>query len=117
MVDQTKEVKKWDEVRETIKDMDRLLLGTYFSQIKTDPRRVLFALSHYKFAAKMIGAGKTVLEVGCNDGTGTLFLAESAKKVVAVDIDEKAIREAKDNFESDRRIQEPQLSGRQDRYV
>jgi 2-polyprenyl-3-methyl-5-hydroxy-6-metoxy-1,4-benzoquinol methylase len=101
MVDQDKEQSKWKEVRECVDGLDRLLLGTYFSQIKIDPRRVLFALSHYKFAAKLIGPGKSVLEVGCNDGLGTLFLGESAKKVVAVDIDETAIQEAKESYENE----------------
>lgn len=96
------ELKRWDKVRDYIGE-EEVILGPYFSyQIRHTPRRVLFTLSHYKFAAKLIGDGKRVLEVGSNEGLGTVLLAEFAKKVVAIDIDKKAIGEAKRNFASDK---------------
>lgn len=94
------ELNKWKRVKEYIGN-EEVRFGPYFSyQLKHTPRRVLYTLSHYKFAAKMIGEEKTVLEVGCSEGMGTVLLAEFAKKVVGVDIDREAIREAERNFAS-----------------
>jgi 2-polyprenyl-3-methyl-5-hydroxy-6-metoxy-1,4-benzoquinol methylase len=98
----SRELEKWEEVKKRVEHIDRVTLGPYYSEIKLAPRRVLFALSHYKFAAKMLGAGKYVLEVGCSEGLGTLFLAELARKVVAVDLDSEAIKEANMTFRSEK---------------
>lgn len=101
-MEKSRELEKWEEVKKRVGDIDRVSLGPYFSEIKYAPRRVLFALSHYKFAAKMLGEGKYILEVGCSEGLGTLLLAEFAEKVVAVDIDSDAIEEAKKSFGSEK---------------
>lgn len=69
-----------------------LILGPYFSFIvRRSPRRLLHMLSYYKFAAKMIGANKRVLEVGCSEGFGTILLGEQAREVVGIDFDSDAI--------------------------
>jgi hypothetical protein len=34
----------------------------------TDPKRLVFVLSRYKFVAKMLSGANRVLEVGCGDG-------------------------------------------------
>ena len=65
-------------------------------------RKILFTAASYKFAMKMIGniydpGEKEILELGCNDGFGTHFIAEAAKKVIAVDFDEEAIQSAMRN--------------------
>ena len=57
-----------------------------------------YMLSHYKFAAKMIGEDTYIMDVGCNDGLGSVLLAEVAKKVIALDIDPDAIASAKRAF-------------------
>jgi len=78
-----------------------LKIGPHASfQLKNSPRRVLFSLSRYKFAAKMMGENKNVLELGCSDGMGTYVLSEMAKKVVAVDFDQEVIDWAKKNVKS-----------------
>jgi len=47
----------------------------------------------------MIGAGKSILELGCSDGTGMVFLSQETKQVVSgVDFDKEAIDWAKKNF-------------------
>lgn len=72
-------------------------LGPHSSyHLQETPRRLLFSLSRYKFAAKMIGDKKEVLELGCSDGLGTRLLAEFAAKVTAVDFDKKTIRFAQE---------------------
>lgn len=86
----------WKAVREQLGD-DRLELGPYFAQqVLRSPRHLLFTLSRYKFAAKMlpIGAPVDVLELGCGEGVGTLMLAERAARTVGVDFDEEAIAHA-----------------------
>ena len=67
-------------------------LGPHSSyQLRNTPRRILYSLSRYKFAAKMIGDGKSILELGCSDGLGTLILAEFAERVTAVDFDRETV--------------------------
>jgi len=96
------EADKWNIVKEYIGE-NNITLGPYFSyQLMNTPRHILFTLSHYKFAAKLLGESKRILEVGCSEGLGTVILAEFAKKVVAVDIDGDAIEHAHRNFTSER---------------
>jgi 2-polyprenyl-3-methyl-5-hydroxy-6-metoxy-1,4-benzoquinol methylase len=97
-----KELKQWEATKAILGD-DRLLLGPYFTyQFRNTPRRILFALSYYKFAAKMIGKQKQVLEVGCSEGLGTLLLAEFASRCVGVDIDEAAIAVAAETLANEK---------------
>ena len=68
--------------------------GPHFScQFRRSSRRILFSFSRYKFAQKMIGSNKSILELGCSDGTGMVFLSQEAKKVSGVDFDAEAIME------------------------
>lgn len=76
-----------------------VVLGPHTSfQLNNSPKRILFSLSHYKFASRMIGDNKEILELGCNDGMGVHILAENAKKIVGVDFDKEAIDFAKKNM-------------------
>lgn len=71
---------------------DQFTLGPYFTYIaRRSPRRLLHLLSYYKFAAKMIGSGKRVLEIGCSEGFGTVLLAEHGANVLGIDLDADAI--------------------------
>ena len=85
------EKKLWEEYGAIQKDEEICFGGYYSYQFRNTPRHILFSLSRYKFAGKMIGNNKKVLELGCNEGLGSHFLAEFATKVVGVDFDEKAI--------------------------
>lgn len=90
----SEEARKWDQVKNRLNE-DRLVLGPYFSYItRRTPRRLLHLLSYYKFAAKMIGNGQRVMDVGCSEGLGTLILAENANECLGVDLDEDAIDHA-----------------------
>jgi 2-polyprenyl-3-methyl-5-hydroxy-6-metoxy-1,4-benzoquinol methylase len=62
-------------------------------------------LSHYKFAAKLIGSGKRVLDVGCGEGLGTWVLAVECGFARGVDEDREAIEVASSNWELDDRIE------------
>jgi 2-polyprenyl-3-methyl-5-hydroxy-6-metoxy-1,4-benzoquinol methylase len=90
----------WEEVMSTVPD-DTITLGSYFAhQLLYNPRHILFTFSRYKFAARLLGETKKrrVLELGCNEGLGTLLLAQAATEVVAVDFDENSITRAIANF-------------------
>lgn len=98
----TAELKKWKSAKALLGE-DRLLLGPYFSyQYRNTPRRILHALSYHKFAAKMIGPGKSILEIGCSEGFMTPVLAEFASAHVGLDIDEAAIAVANDTIANGR---------------
>lgn len=80
---------------------DSVMLGPHVSyEWYNSRRKIIFTASSYKFAMKMIGNmyepdTKEILELGCNDGFGTHFIAEFAKKVVGVDFDKNAIEMAR----------------------
>jgi 2-polyprenyl-3-methyl-5-hydroxy-6-metoxy-1,4-benzoquinol methylase len=98
MAEPTKEQAQWSETKAMVGE-DRLLLGPYFTyQFRHSPRRILHALSYHKFAAKTIGSGKRILEVGCSEGLGTLILAEFATLCLGIDIDEAAIQIANETL-------------------
>lgn len=89
----------WDPVAEMMEKTSPIELGRYASYwyYKT-PRRMLHSLSYYKFAAKMIGPSKKVLDVGCNEGLGSWVLAKECGYCKGVDFDEMAIQTAQKNF-------------------
>jgi 2-polyprenyl-3-methyl-5-hydroxy-6-metoxy-1,4-benzoquinol methylase len=73
-------------------------LGAYVTyQLEHSPRRILHALSYYKFAAKMLGPG-AVLDVGCNEGLGTWLLAKECGRATGIDFDEPAVAVARRNW-------------------
>ena len=53
----------------------------------SDPKRLAFVLSRYKFVAKMLSGKNSVLEVGCGDGFPVRIVLQEVKSVYAVDID------------------------------
>jgi 2-polyprenyl-3-methyl-5-hydroxy-6-metoxy-1,4-benzoquinol methylase len=65
---------------------------------KTDPTRVAFVLSRYKFVARMLSGYNKVLEVGCSDGFFSRVVRQSVGELVATDFDEEFINQAKENF-------------------
>jgi 2-polyprenyl-3-methyl-5-hydroxy-6-metoxy-1,4-benzoquinol methylase len=98
----SREAEQWQSVKEYI-GTEKVVLGPYFSWIvRKSPRRLLHLLSYYKFAAKMIGAGKRVLDVGCSEGFGTILLAEAASSCLGVDFDEPAIEVANASVASEK---------------
>ena len=82
-----------------------ILLGPHISyEWRNSRRKIIFTAASYKFAMKMIGNmyepdTKEILELGCNDGFGTHFVAEFAKRVVGVDFDENAVELARKNID------------------
>ena len=64
----------------------------------TDPRRLVFLLSRYKFASKMILGKRDVLEIGCGDGFGSQLLTQTVQTYTGLDIDEVFVEDAKARF-------------------
>jgi 2-polyprenyl-3-methyl-5-hydroxy-6-metoxy-1,4-benzoquinol methylase len=88
--------KTWAEVR-ALETGAKISLGPNTAdRYLTDPKRLAFFLSRYKFAAKMLRNCESILDVGCGDGFGTLtFLADTKATVVGVDFDEALIEHAR----------------------
>lgn len=94
------EKKLWDKYG-AIQKSKPFSFGPYYSyQFWNTPRHIIFSLARYKFAMKMIGSNKTILELGCNEGLGAYYLAEFSSHVLGVDFDEEAINWAKANLAS-----------------
>lgn len=53
----------------------------------SDPKRICFVLSRYKFVAKMLSGKGRVLEVGCGDGFPIRIVLQEVGSVLGVDID------------------------------
>jgi cyclopropane fatty-acyl-phospholipid synthase-like methyltransferase len=89
----------WACVADVMKEHPEITLGRYISYCyyKT-PRRILHSMSYYKFASKLIGKGKKILDIGCNEGLGTWLLAKECGFAKGVDFDAQAIETAKSNF-------------------
>ena len=60
-----------------------------------DPKRLVFLLSRYKFASKMLGGCRRVLEIGCADAFGTRIVRQAGPEVTAVDFDPVFIENAR----------------------
>jgi SAM-dependent methyltransferase len=87
----SREAAVWGATKASLGD-DAITLGPYFTFIvRKSPRRLLHLLSYYKFAAKMIGPGRRVIDIGCSEGLGTVLLAENALACVGADLDADAI--------------------------
>jgi 2-polyprenyl-3-methyl-5-hydroxy-6-metoxy-1,4-benzoquinol methylase len=65
---------------------------------------MLFTLSRYKFAAKMLPHDKDakILELGCQEGIGTIMLGEAGQYVLGVDFDKEAITYAQHNIKKEK---------------
>ncbi len=73
-----------------------ITLGLNTSAIlMSDPKLVLFTLSKYKFAGKILQGRLNILEVGCMDGFGSLLLKSFTSKLISVDFFSEHIRQAK----------------------
>lgn len=63
-----------------------LKLGPYnIRGLIEDPKRFGFLISRHKFVSKMLDGRKNVLEIGCQEGLGTLVVSKTVEKITAVD--------------------------------
>ena len=61
----------------------------------SDPKRMVFILSRYKFVAKMFSGMERVLEIGCADGFGSRIVSQEVGSLTAIDVDPVFINDAK----------------------
>jgi 2-polyprenyl-3-methyl-5-hydroxy-6-metoxy-1,4-benzoquinol methylase len=66
-----------------------------------DKENVERHIARYKFAKKFISKDDIALDCACGCGYGSKILSEVAKSVIAVDIDETAIKYAKKYYNAD----------------
>ena len=78
----------WDQVK-AMNQAEGFYLGPINGESMTrDPKHLLFILSRYKFAAKILRNCQTILEVGCGEGLGLLMLLrETQANLIGLDFD------------------------------
>jgi hypothetical protein len=57
----------------------------------TDPKRLLFVLSRYKFAARMLEGCQRVIEIGCGDGFGSRIVRQHVHSLTLTDVDPRMV--------------------------
>ena len=76
-----------------------IVMGRHLAYwLNHSPRRMLHSMAYYKFAAKMIGGGKGVLDIGCGEGLGTWLLFKECGAACGIDLDQNAIGRAQQNW-------------------
>lgn len=89
----------WECVSQMMEGQAPIELGKYASYwFHKTPRRILHSLSYYKFAAKLIGKEKRVLDIGCNEGLGTWLISKECGFAKGLDFDLAAIEVAQKNY-------------------
>lgn len=66
----------------------------------SDPKRLVFVLSRYKFVAKMFAGKDRVLEVGCGDGFPVRIVLQEVGSIHAIDIDPLFIKDIHERAEA-----------------
>ena len=61
----------------------------------TDPKRLTFTLSRYKFVSKMLESQDKVLEIGCGDAWASRIVRQVVKDIFFLDADEVLLDSAK----------------------
>jgi SAM-dependent methyltransferase len=75
-----------DEVSDPKSFGENFALGVYNTRhLFDDPRRFGFMLARHKFVAKMCSGFGRVLEIGCQEGLGSIVVSQEVKKLVSVD--------------------------------
>lgn len=96
---QTKETQYMIQL-ESLSDIGPVQLGPTASHSwRSDPRRLSFLLSRYKFCSKMLAGKSNVLEVGCGDGFGMRVVLQTVDFIHGVDFDPVFIDWAKKHSE------------------
>ncbi len=60
----------------------------------SDPKRLLFVLSRYKFTAKVLEGCNNVIEVGCGDGFAARIVRQHVSNLLITDIDPVMVQHA-----------------------
>jgi 2-polyprenyl-3-methyl-5-hydroxy-6-metoxy-1,4-benzoquinol methylase len=92
----------WQPVKDFMGSKSVLIGSHHTFHFLNSPRKILHMMSYYKFAAKVIGGNKNVLDMGCGEGLGAWLLAKECGKVKGIDLDKDAIEVAKSNWKDPR---------------
>ena len=85
---------------------NNISLGPWTSySILNDPKHMCFVLSRYKFCSKMLEGKEEILEIGCGDGFGIPIIAQMAKKVIGIDVDDRLIDGNKERLKDIKNIE------------
>lgn len=75
--------------------VDEFRLGSYNTRgLLQDPKRFGFLISRHKFVGKMLDGAERVLEIGCQEGLGSLVVSKFVGSILAVDFYKPHIEEA-----------------------
>jgi SAM-dependent methyltransferase len=66
-----------------------------------DPKRLLFVLARYKFAAQVLSGSSQCLEIGCGDGFASKLVKQTVDELVCVDYEQPLIDQAKSFYSDD----------------
>ena len=97
------EIDLWSRVTDMLGDGGKRLGPRWSGQLHRHPIALALTLAWAKFAAKMACAGRSVLELGCDEGIRSPILSEHADCYVGLDTDEAAVAAATANWNSPRR--------------
>lgn len=78
---------------------DELFTGERFVPGIQDNKLEIEHFQRYLSVRKLV-KGKCVLDAACGEGYGSNILAETAKEVIAIDIDEEAVSRARERYEN-----------------
>ncbi len=85
-----------------VKNQGLTTLGLMTNQAwQDDPKHLLFTLSRYKFAAKMLAGRSHVLEIGCADAFGTRLVLQEVERLTATDFDPVFVQDVNARMNND----------------
>lgn len=87
----------WDHTKELLGHYKVTFGREWQEKFYNDPKRLSFHFSRAKFASKIACQGKTVLELGCEEGMGSTLLGELASSYLGIDSNLEAILSARNN--------------------
>lgn len=63
----------------------------------SDPKRLLFVLSRYKFVASLLQGCKSSIEIGCGDAFASRIVAQAIDSLTVSDVDQILLKDAEQN--------------------
>src|SRR5258706_14128575 len=89
------EARLWRGVVELMGERRKTLGPASSARLRREPQEIASDLARYKFAARMLGRGRRVLELGCGEGLGAPILSEFARSYTGTDRNPASIASAR----------------------
>lgn len=91
----------WQCVADALKQECPVSLSSYTTRLfYNEPFRLFYRLAHYKFAAKMIGKQRSVLDFHAEEGIGTYLLSQECRSAHGILCSEEEKCIAQKNFQT-----------------